>query len=120
MVPSCASSANVGPVMPGAAAFATAVSISAAAQATRGSSFIGFALLVVVANMAIPLVDAHFGHLPAKVLCVVRQMIEIRRVQVIGPRRDRSGARGGWDRGRRAHQAGVQDDVQGLAAAERD
>src|ERR1700733_3474363 len=55
--------------------------------------------------------NVDFGHQATEVLRVIRQMIEIRGVEVVGvPRRVRRGATAG----RRTHLACIQNDVQRL------
>src|SRR6266403_6003600 len=99
MYAGCAVRANAAPVMPGAAARAPAVSSRAAAAATKGSNrFIEVAFIVVIALIAVPLVDVDFGHQAAEVLRVVRQVVQIGRVQVIRARRDARASRAGGRR----------------------
>src|SRR5882762_4996618 len=79
----CAVRAKPGPVMPGAAACAVAVSSKVTAIITTGSSrVIEIAFFVVIALIAALLIDMDLGHQPAKVLSIVRQVVKIGGVEV--------------------------------------
>src|SRR5215469_13550131 len=102
--------------MPGEAACAALHSTApSAARETGSTRFIGVAFLVVVAaNIAVPLQHADFGHLAAEVLRIVRQVVELWRVQLIGPLRHRRGALGGRVGRSKANQTRIEDDSQRL------
>src|SRR5579885_3047227 len=73
--------------IPGAAACTAVASRAPTVAAPRGSSLLtAAALLMIVANIVFPSVLRYdnFGHLAAEVLRIVRQVIQVRRVQVIG------------------------------------
>src|SRR3974390_2218194 len=74
---------KVGPVIPGAAACAIPQRNSARAAASTGNSLVDeitdFLLNWFIVAL---LVDVDFGHEPAEVFCVVRKVIEVRRVEV--------------------------------------
>src|SRR5258708_13565229 len=100
MFAACAVKLNVGPVMPGAAPYALVVTRNAttsiAARSSRvfeSATFVFFALIgSLLALLSALLVDVDFGHEPAEILGVVGQVVEIGRVKVLGPRRNRGGA----------------------------
>src|ERR1700675_2849546 len=119
MYAACAVRLNVGPVMPGAAAWAAAAYISAAAVAMGNSRFIEVTFcMMFVLIAASPLIDVNLGHQAAKVLSVVRQVIELGREKKVDAacRQRRRAGRGGV-RGISANQTGMQDHVQRLAPA---
>src|ERR1700688_5232881 len=81
---SCAVKLKVGPVMPGAAAnAAVAVDNVSAAIAHKSSRVFEIAFFIFVVLIAALLIDTDFSHQPAKVLGIVRQMVELRGVEVI-------------------------------------
>src|SRR5437016_2813936 len=106
---------KVVPVTPGAAACAEPSSSKAAAAPAMQSSrlFIEFAFFIVVALIACPLIDMNLCHQAAEVLGVIRQMVKVRRVQVVSARRYRcthpGAAQGSRVPGRGANEARVQD-----------
>src|SRR5579863_3757271 len=91
--------------MPGADAWAAGVSSTAAAASERNPetapSFLVFKWLMV----AFLIKHDDFGHQPAEVLGVVRQMVELRGVEHVRARR---------------HAGGIDDGIERLATAERD
>src|SRR5689334_17462972 len=84
---------KLGPVMPGEAAFASSATSRLMAHAARQANCRGELFTVMVSRM-FPLLaagfrrgidrvaDVHFGHQPAEVLRIVRQVIEVRRVEI--------------------------------------
>src|SRR5580700_5223472 len=120
--------------MPGAAAKAVAVSSNAAIVARSSREFeIAFVIFVAfIAALLIALVsvriatthtvaDMYFGHHPAEIFGVVREVIELGSVEVERASRliERGGA-AGTRKGTAAVVAGIQNYVKRLAAAQRD
>src|SRR6202051_4126956 len=80
---SCAVRLKVWPVMPGAAAnAAVAVDNVSAAIAAKSSRVFEIAFFIFVVLIAALLIDTDFSHQPAKVLGIVRQMVELRGIKV--------------------------------------
>src|ERR1700751_2234151 len=76
---------NVGPVIPGAAACAVAVSSKVTTTITIGNDRdVEAVLFEFFARIAALLLDMDLGHEPTKVLGIVRQVVEVRRVEVEG------------------------------------
>src|SRR5260221_3852171 len=113
MYPGAATRSKTGPVMPGTAALTLRANSGARMTAAlRTSSPVNFCM----SRMAALLVNPDFGHHAAEVFCIVGQVIELRRVQVVRARgvRRRAAAVSG------PHLAGIQDHVDGLGTAQRD
>ena len=80
----CAVRLKVGPVIPGAAAFAEGVTKRATATVTAKTSCVFHIMLFMfVALMAALLIDPNFGHQSAEVLGVVRQVVKIGGIEVV-------------------------------------
>src|SRR5882762_3460393 len=106
----CAVRAKPGPVMPGAAACAVAVSSKVTPTIKIGSSLvIEIALFLFIALIAALLIDMDLGHQPTEVLGIVRQVIKIGGVEIEDAAR---GVLGGIGR--------IQDHVDRLATGQRD
>src|SRR5919108_6051950 len=103
--------------MPGAAACAVDVSSNASTSKPSNRVF-EIMIFLFVAFIAALLIDMDLGHEPAKILSVVGQVVEIRGVEVIDTCRYRRRAR--CPRYMTRVRASVQNDVERLAAAERD
>src|SRR3981189_2856489 len=103
--------------MPGAAACAVPVNSKASAVITTGSSLdIEIAFFIFIALIAALLIDMDFGHEPAEILGVVGQVVELRGIEIVCPRRNRSGA----GTGRAVDSACIQNHVERLTASQRD
>src|SRR5947209_57515 len=99
-------SLKVGPVIPGAAAFAEGVTNSATAIITAKTSCVFHIMFFIFVDLiAVLLVNVDFGHQSAEVLRVVRQVVKIGGVEVIGTR---------W------HSSAVQNHIEGLTAGQSD
>src|SRR5260221_12282843 len=112
MYPGAATRSKTGPVMPGTAALTLRANSGARMTAAlRTSSPVNFCM----SRMAALLVNPDFGHHAAEVFCIVGQVIELRRAQVVRGRgvRRRAAAVSG------PQLAGNPDHLHGLACAHR-
>src|SRR6202051_4056629 len=107
MEPAAASRLNVVPVIPCTAACAAPAAMSRPSAEAHLESARRARRIFVAEHFIIDLLifDDDFSHLAAEIFGIVRQMIEIGAVEEIGA---------GW------HRSCVQNDIRGLAAAERD